>query len=360
MLMKLRWFKLSTIVALASVAGLAVAAPDPNADEQEFLFYPPAPNLPRLQYLTKFSSAYDVSTGKSAFRDFVFGGEENEEQAVGKPYGLAIHDGEIFVVDTRGNGYVVFDFVNGKWRTVNGSGSGAMPKPINITIDTDGTRYVTDTQRELIVVLDRKDRFQRVLGKPGQFRPVDVAIAGDRLYVTDIEHQKIHVLDKGTGETLMEFGEPGSGPGQFVDPTNLSIAPDGTVYVTDTNNFRVQQFSPEGEYIREIGSIGMQHGQFARPKGIDIDKEGRLYVVDSAFQNVQIFNPEGQTLMYFSGPGNGLGNINMPTVVKVDYENVDYFRKYADPSFQIEYIVLVASQFGLNKVVVFGFGSLKD
>jgi hypothetical protein len=44
--------------------------------------------------------------------------------------------------------------------------------------------------------------------------------------------------------------------------------------------------------------------------------------------------------------------------VTIDYANVDVFKKYADPRFKIEYLILVASQFGPNKVDVFGFGRM--
>ena len=331
-----------------------------SEDENPPIFYPPAPNLPRLQYLTKYSSAYDVSAANSKFRDFVFGGEDKEEQVVNKPYGVAIHDGAIYVVDTRGAGYVVFDVANGKWRSVTGRGDGAMKKPISITIDEDGTRYITDTQREVVIVFDSKDRFLRTLGSPGQFRPADVAISGNRLYITDVKHQKVHVLDKSTGETLFVFGEAGTEEGQMAHPTHLAIGPDGTVYLTDTTNFRVQQFSPDGEFIRQFGSVGTGFGQFARPKGIDVDRDGRIYVVDAAFQNVQIFDGAGKALMFFGGVSDERDSFSLPAAVKIDYDNVEYFRQYADPDFEIEYLVLVVNQLGLNKVAVFGFGSLKD
>ena len=64
--------------------------------------------------------------------------------------------------------------------------------------------------------------------------------------------------------------------------------------------------------------------------------------------------------MFFGGPGAARDSVNLPTVVKIDYENVSYFERYAAPNFDIEYLVLVASQFGVNKVTVFGFGSLRE
>ena len=355
----------STFVTALTVAlGLAAGCATPGhegepADRGQAVFYPPAPAEPRLQYLAHFAAATDVAAGAGdagRLRDWLFGREGAAEQVVNKPYGLALHDGAIYVVDTRGPGYTVFDLRAHRVRTVHGAGAGAMVKPVNITIDADGTRYVTDTQRDAILVFDRDDRFVRVLGRPGQFRPVDVAIAGERLYVTDILHHQVQVLDKRDGALRFTFGEAGSAQGQFYHPTSLALGPDGTVYVTDTTNFRIQQFTADGEFIRALGQIGLNPGQFARPKGLALDREQRIYVVDAAFENVQLLDADGRALTFFGGAGDGPGNLNLPTVVKVDYDNVPYFQPFAAPGFRIEYLVLVASQFGPNKVAVYGFG----
>ena len=352
-----------TAACLIGALLLFTVAPSMADDEivgEQPLFLPLPPDEPRLQFLTKFSSALDISTEKKGFRDFVFGGEDKEAQLVQKPYGLAVHEGAIYVVDTRGNGYGVFDLANSRSKLVRPTGAGALAKPINITIDTDGTRYITDTDREQILVFDADDRFLRAIGEPGQFRPVDVAIAGNLLYVTDIMNHRIHVLDKATDEVIQTFGDAGSEPGQLFHPTNLAIGDDGTIYVTDTSNFRLQQFDAEGKFIRAIGSQGSRPGTFSRPKGIALDREGHIYVVDAAFQNIQVLDPDGGALMAFGESGAERWNINLPTVVKIDYQNVPYFEKFAAPNFEIEYLVLVASQYGLNRVVVFGYGELHE
>ena len=349
------WF-VATLLAVA--AGSAAVADD--AEASDYLFYPLPPDLPRLQFLASFSTPLDVSAGKSKFRDFVFGGKNKEGHLVNKPYGVAIHEGAIYVVDARGGGWGVFDLAGGKSRMVRPGGGGTLKKPINISIDHDGTHYVTDSEREQVLVYDAGNKFLRAYGKPGQFKPVDVAIRGDRLYITDVAHHQVHVLDKATGAVLKSFGEAGSEPGQLFHPTNISFAPDGTLYVVDTTNVRVQQFTAEGEFIRAFGGPGSAPGTFTRPKGIAIDHEGNAYVVDAAFENVQIIAPDGGALMFFGTSGAERDSINMPTVVKVDYDNVRYFEKYFSPDFDVEYLVLVASQFGVNKVTVFGFGSMRD
>lgn len=348
------------LVGLWAFAAVTAPLAAQEANEGQSIFYPGPPNQPRLQFLKAFSSSLDVTSERKGFRDFVFGDMQNERKLLQKPYGLAIRDGAIYVVDTRGNGYGVFDLANGTSRIVKPEGAGALTKPINITVDDDGTRYVTDTKREQILVYDSNDRFQRAIGASGQFRPVDVAIKGDRLYVSDILNQQIHVLDKATEEEILRFGGEGSAEGQLLHPNNLALSPDDTLLVTDSGNFRVQEFSLDGEFIRSFGSVGDRPGKFSRPKGLAVDRDGYAYVVDSQFNNVQIFAHDGGALMAFGALSGGPDSIDLPTVIKIDYDNVSYFQKYADPNFDIEYLVLVASQFGRNKVVVFGFGEYKD
>jgi len=358
---KTRHGRLVLCAALILLTACAAPTPAPeseSAPQADFVFYPPPPNEPRVQFLAKFTTVLDVSSGSGGMRSLVFGSEQFEEQLVNKPSGAAMHEGAIYVVDTRGGGYGVFDLAAGRTRFVRGSGSGAMAKPINITIDGDGTRYVTDSQKNAIQVFDANDRYQRTLGKPGQFQPIDVAIVGDRLYVTDIAHHQVQVLDKASGDLLFAFGEPGSDPGQLFHPTNLAVGPDGTIYVAETSNFRVSHFTPDGEFIRVIGEIGNTPGNFARPKGIAIDQDERIYVVDGAFGNVQVLDFDGTPLTFFGSQGETVDSLYLPTVVKLDYDNVEYFRKYAAPGFRIEYLVLVVSQFGMNKVVVVGFGAM--
>ena len=328
------------LVLFLSIPGLSVAESAADYEAQPVRFYPEPPDIPRLQYLTKFSSPLDLGGKRSGFRDFVFGGADAEADLVSKPYGLAIHDGAIYVVDTRGGGYGVFDLKNRSTRKVQGSGASRMPKPINIAIDTDGTRYVTDTAREQVLVFDRDDKFLRAFGKKGEYRPVDVMISGDQLYITDILHHQIHALDKRTGEILLTFGESGSISIKMNDVTEI--------------------FNKEGDFVSMFGRQGDGTGFFARPKGIAISRDEHLYVVDAAFQNVQILETDGTPLLYFGEASNGPGGLNLPTVVKIDYDNIEYFEQYAHPDFEIEYLVLVANQFGANKIAVFAFGLLRD
>jgi hypothetical protein len=69
-----------------------------------------------------------------------------------------------------------------------------------------------------------------------------------------------------------------------------------------------------------------------------------------------MFDGEGRLLMYFGQPGASTrGELDLPAAVKVDYDNVGLFQKYVAPGRQCEYLILVTSQFGPQKVNVYGF-----
>ncbi len=358
-----------TVLATAATASLLVVAilstgcttvPRHPAPDAAPIFYPSLPNNPRLQFLAHFSSESDLAPPVSGFREFVLGTEmPGSNQLVAKPYGVEVRDAAIYVVDTRGSGWAVLDLARRSARFVQPTGAGKLIKPINLCIDADGTRYVTDTDRNQVVAFDSDDKFKHAFGRKGQFKPVDVVVAGDRLYVSDIAHHQIVALDKQTGGEILRIGTTGSAEGQLYFPTNLALDVEGNIFVTDTGNFRVQKFSSEGALQKVYGGVGSSVGRFARPKGVAVDRAGRLYIVDAAFENIQVLDPTGAPLLYFGSPGDDRDSINMPTTIVIDYDNVDAFRRYAAPGFDIEYVILIASQFGVNKVVAYAFGTYR-
>ena len=337
---------------------LAGCSISPKGQEHAPIFYPSLPNPPRIQHLLSLTTFNDLKESKSSFTDFILG-EQSADSLVIKPYGIALFNGKIYVVDTVRAGYIVLDLKTRKRNFITGGASGRMKKPINITIDSDGTKYISDTGRAQVLVFDQKDKYVRAFGVKGQFKPSDVAISNNRLFVTDLKNQMIQVLDKMTGKTLDHIGHVGSKEGEFFFPTNLAISSDNHLYVTDTGNFRVQKFTLDGKFIQYFGSIGSSLGKFARPKGLSLDKDGNLYVVDAAFENIQLINNKGKLLLFFGQAGDKPGDLNLPADIYIDYNNVKFFQPYAHPKFKLEYVLLVTSQYGVNKINVFGFGRME-
>lgn len=354
-----RWLWVLAAAAMSVAAALPAQAGDESraGNGNPAVFYPALPDPPRIQLLTTLTGEQDLRPPTSSFARFILGDDNSSHQLV-QPYGAAMYKGRLYVADTGAASIAVFDFVNKRLSHLAGAANGQFRRPINIRIDADGTKYITDTGRDQVLVYDRNDRFVAAYGREGQFRPTDVAIGADRLYVTDVQHHQVHVLDKHTGKTLFTFGKAGSGEGELFHPTNIVLGPDGDLYVSETSNFRVQRFTQDGKPVRSYGAVGSTPGSFARPKGLAVDRTGRMLVADAAFENVQLFDGNGRLLLYFGQDGDIKARMHLPSGVSIDYENVDYFRKFADPNFQVEYLILVASQFGPNKVDVYGFGRM--
>ena len=252
--MKRRFFLASAGLGLVNLmmGGCAVKSVNsPSLPVQPtYVFYPPPPLPPRIQYLSTYASESDiVPPASSSFASFI-AGEATSERRLIQPYGTALHNGKLYVVDTGAAGIARFDLRSRKFSTIGSTGNGGMKKPINITISEDGVKYLCDTGRNQVLVFDQEDQFVRAIGKAGQFKPVDSAVRDDRLYVIDIEHHQVQILDKNTGALISTFGKPGSDPGELFHPTNLAIGPSGDVFVVETSNFRVRRFSPDGTPIR--------------------------------------------------------------------------------------------------------------
>jgi hypothetical protein len=320
---------------------------------EPLVFYPDLPQEPRIQYLSTYTSHSDVTGGPSFFQRFILG--ERDDPELGKPYGIAIYGDEIFVCDSKRGAVAIFDLRSRAVALFGDQPPGRLVKPVNIAIDPDGRRYVTDVGLKRLVVYDDENRYETAFGEPDRWSPGDVAIHEDRVYVTDVQNGHVVVFDKESGEQLEQIGRKGSGEGELFFPTNVEVDGAGNVYVADTGNFRVVKFDPRGRFLRQFGSLGRSPGQFARPKGIAVDREDRLYVVDAAFENVQIFDSEGELLLFFASVGNAPGGLNLPAQVEIDYDHVDLFADRVAPGYALEYLIFVSSQFGRNKINVYGF-----
>jgi DNA-binding beta-propeller fold protein YncE len=105
------------------------------------------------------------------------------------------------------------------------------------------------------------------------------------------------------GEVLMTLGKAGvsgSGPGLFDQPTDVVVAPNGDIFVTDSHrngkNNRVVKYAKDGRYLKEWGRKGSGPGELSEPHTIAMDSRGRLFVGDRENNRIQIFDQDGRVL----------------------------------------------------------------
>ena len=163
----------------------------------------------------------------------------------------------------------------------------------------------TDRSEPAILKYDADGKLVRAWGQ-GMFNfPHGATVDREgNLWVTDARgangtgHQ-VFKFDP-NGKVLMTLGKAGvsgSGPDLFDQPTDVVIAPNGDIFVTDSHrrgkNNRVVKFTKDGTFIKEWGRKGSGRGEMSEPHTIAMDSRGRLFVGDRENNRIQIFDQEG-------------------------------------------------------------------
>jgi DNA-binding beta-propeller fold protein YncE len=214
--------------------------------------------------------------------------------------GVATDRHDRVYVFNRGEHPVMVFNPDGSFRTSWGEGVFARPHGISIAFDNDVDEavYCTDDRDHTVRKFTCDGRLLLTLGTSGKpsdtgatsmdFRtivragppfhyPTNVVLSPEgEIYVSDgYGNARIHKFSA-DGRLLFSWGEPGTGPGQFCIPHGIAVDGQGTVYVADRENSRIQLFTPEGKFLSEWTDV-------ARPCQVFIDGLGKIYVAELGF-----------------------------------------------------------------------------
>ena len=118
--------------------------------------------------------------------------------------------------------------------------------------------------------------------------------------------QRTHQVYKWSpdGELLLTIGQAGVAgdpPALLNEPTDVAVAPNGDVFVTEGHSFsrganRVSKFAPDGSFMMSWGRTGSGPGDFNVPHTVALDSQGRVFVGDRGNNRIQIFDQSGDLL----------------------------------------------------------------
>jgi predicted membrane-bound mannosyltransferase/DNA-binding beta-propeller fold protein YncE len=197
---------------------------------------------------------------------------------------------------------------------------------------------VSDPYEAATVILSADPIFGADLFPPlGLNAPRAIAAGLDEdLYLADSRnHRILHIASDGS--VLQEWGAfadaaTGDAPiGTFNEPWGVAVGPDGSVYVSDTWNHRIQKFSEDGkpdkmwgQYGQPLPEIPESQSSFWGPRGIAVDSQGRVFVADTGNKRIVVFDEDGDYITEFGTAGFDPGQFDEPVGVAVAGDGTVY------------------------------------
>jgi DNA-binding beta-propeller fold protein YncE len=214
-----------------------------------------------------------------------------------------------------GTGEYTYELIRDFLRMPPGEALGIVSR---VATDSQDRVYVFQRKDPPVVVFDRDGKYLGAWGSGEVTDPHGLKIVDDIVYTTDRSDSvaKSFALE---GKPLLELGQRGvhsdtgctgspwlapRAAGPFNHPTEMIAHPNGDIYVTDGyRNARVHRFTQDGRLVVSWGAPGKAPGEFHLPHSIAVDPDGTLYVADRANKRIQIFSPDGDFLGQWTGMG---------------------------------------------------------
>jgi len=272
------------------------------------------------------------------------------------PIGIAVSKNEVYVADSKNNRIQVFDH-NGYFKRqfgTRGSQPGQLKPPMHISY-LKGKLYVAEYYNHRVQVFDASGKSLHILNlnqhikdawptaaqvsqlghiyvpilnhhvvlklsvdgeKLGQIGhnghkgnqsdhihyPIDVSLNdANNKYVLAGLSNRIQVYDKNNNYLKQKSGEFNKGFLGEVEswlkmPSAIAIGSQGNIFIADSENNRIQKFSPQGEFLTAFGSKGRGKNKLSYPIGVDVDQNGDVYVVDYGNQRITKWRPQLKTM----------------------------------------------------------------
>jgi DNA-binding beta-propeller fold protein YncE len=291
------------------------------------LVWPDPPETARIHFVNSISTPEHLNI-RASLSERMFKFIKGEIRTpMNNPYGLFVDaENRLFVVDNFSNCVHVYDKQNHNYYKFP-QDEKLFLSPIDITIDKKGNVYVTDSKNGVVKVFtNRGKKYIKDIGKGFLERPTGIAIneKTEELLVVDTVNSQIIRYNLNDHKLIGTIGRAGTEAGMFNYPTNIFVSRSGDIFVSDSLNFRIQIFTPNGIFINAFGAAGDSPGYFSRPRGVAVDSDENIYIVDALFDNIQVFDKTGKLLMAFGEPGNTYGKFWLPSGIFIDSNDKIY------------------------------------
>ena len=283
---------------------------------------------------------------------YSFAGPDNNRLT--RPLGVAVDGDRVYVTDAINHRVYVF---NPDGRLLSTFGDKQLVTPLYIAKNPiNGNLYVSDRRKRAVLIFGTDGTYLGVFNpklpksqlpkfKTGgvQWEPVAIAFGPDgTFYATEILNGHRLVIFDPTGKFVKSVGGAGivikadQGPEVFQFPNGVKVHK-GLVYVSDSNNRRIQIFDKAGTYQRLLVTAGLPRGfDFLKPfRGQDKNASDKLVVIDTLAHDATIWNAKGDKIVNFGEQGVLDGQFEYPNDASVAINNKIFITDTANARVQV-------------------------
>lgn len=294
------------IYAVLMLALFCTACAAPQNVPGERYFWPPPPDVARIEWLKAYNSQLDIEkTPAQRFWAAIAG--DDAPRSLVKPVEVKSvpEYNKFYVSDIGMAAVVVFDLAKHEVRTLAiPEGAPPLRLPLSVAVDRDGYIYVLERRSSSVLVFDRLEKYRRTISLKlnSVASPTSMVIdkKNDLMYVSDAATRKIVVTDL-QGAFVRNIGGSGEADGQFNLPVAMALNSRGHLAVADAFSATVHIFDQNGHFLSKFGQRGDAPGSFQLIKSLAVDSSNNIYVVDGRAHNISIFNEQGDLLLVMGG-----------------------------------------------------------
>lgn len=276
---------------------------------------------------------YVIDQGNNRIQWFDRNGEYISSVGVGgfgagsfnAPFSIAASDNHLFVSDMANNRIQDLDLDGRLIGLSGGFGSGLndFHWPRGVEITKYGTLAVVDSNNDRIKVV-RDDDVVSMWGEAGprndQFDTIwDIDSYEESVYITDLgaDLVKQFTLD---GAFIRAWGSGIDGSARLLDPTGIAVDhARQLVFVSDSGHNQVRVYTLNGNEVSTFGEYGGGLGQFNNPGGIDVAQDGTLYITDTGNNRIEVFHSTVEEHTPISTPTSVLTMTEIPTATYLPF-----------------------------------------
>jgi DNA-binding beta-propeller fold protein YncE len=246
------------------------------------------------------------------------------EPSFSRPLGVAWgEDGTILVSDTGNKrvcvfshaGHFIREFGRKDTKAPGSAGEQSLLEmPAGLDVGEDGSVFVADVKGARVLVFDASGRVERALSLPAEagWRPVDVAVSGDEILVADQQGVAVFSSDGRPLPRLVARGEE-----RLSAAVGVAVGPDGTVFVSESNRYRVLALGRDGTIRSTIRSASDGAKVFGLPRGVGVFPDGTLLVADAFRFALVGVDASGTVIDRWGSRGNEPGQFSYPNDVDI-------------------------------------------